>query len=39
LLLDFVEKVFVMHHGRLIAQGTKDDILNNRTVIEVYLGG
>lgn len=38
LLLDFVENVFVMHQGKLLAQGTKDEVLNNQTVIDVYLG-
>jgi len=39
LLFDFVEKVFVMHQGKIIAEGTGSEILNNQTVIDVYLGG
>jgi branched-chain amino acid transport system ATP-binding protein len=38
LLFDFVEKVFVMHRGRILAQGTKDEVVKNRTVVDVYLG-
>jgi branched-chain amino acid transport system ATP-binding protein len=38
LLFDFVENVFVMHQGKIIAQGTKDEVVNNATVVEVYLG-
>jgi len=39
LLFDFVEKVFVMHQGKIIAEGTGEEIMNNQTVIDVYLGG
>ena len=38
LLFDFVKKIFVMHEGRIIAQGTRDDVLKNQTVINGYLG-
>jgi branched-chain amino acid transport system ATP-binding protein len=38
LLFDFVKHIFVMHKGQIIAEGTRDDIMNNETVIKVYLG-
>lgn len=38
LLFDFVKHIAVMHKGEIIAEGTRDDILNNETVIKVYLG-
>jgi branched-chain amino acid transport system ATP-binding protein len=38
LLFDFVEHIFVMHQGKILAEGKKDDVVNNETVIKVYLG-
>jgi len=32
-------KVSVMHEGRLIAEGSVEEVANNPTVIEAYLGG
>jgi branched-chain amino acid transport system ATP-binding protein len=39
LLFDFVEEIFVMHEGKILARGTKDEILANQGVVDVYLGG
>ena len=33
------EYIFVLHQGRLLAQGTINEIRNNRKVKEAYLGG
>lgn len=38
ILFDFVDYVYVMHMGNLLAQGTSDEIANNHTVREVYFG-
>lgn len=39
MLFDYVEQVFVMHQGKIIAQGTKDEVVNDPMVKRVYLGG
>ena len=40
--MDFVariaERVTVLHEGRVLAEGTLDDVKHNATVVEVYLG-
>ena len=40
--MEFVRKiartVSVLHQGSLLAEGTMDEVQNNRDVIEVYLG-
>ncbi len=38
ILFDFVDSVYVMHLGRLLAQGTPDEIMHNDQVREVYFG-
>ncbi|RLI74184.1 ABC transporter ATP-binding protein [Archaeoglobales archaeon] len=38
LVLKYVDHVYVMANGRIIAEGDSNEILNNREVIEVYLG-
>jgi branched-chain amino acid transport system ATP-binding protein len=38
ILFDFVDYVYVMHMGRLLAEGTAGQIANNQTVREVYFG-
>jgi ABC-type branched-subunit amino acid transport system ATPase component len=35
---DFVEKMIVMHLGKIIAKGTYNEIINNTMVREVYIG-
>jgi branched-chain amino acid transport system ATP-binding protein len=34
----FAQQVTVMHQGRVLAEGTKDEISANRSVQEIYLG-
>ncbi len=36
--LDVCEKAYIVSHGELIASGSPNDVLNNETVREVYLG-
>lgn len=36
--LKYADYVYVMNQGTLIAQGSVDEVLNNRQVKEVYLG-
>ena len=38
ILFDFVDYVYVMHLGNLLAQGSPDEIANHPTVREVYFG-
>ncbi len=38
-LFDFVERVLVMHEGKLIFDGTPEDCVNDAKVLESYLGG
>ena len=32
------QKVTVLHQGKLLAEGTMDEVQNDERVIEVYLG-
>ena len=38
ILFDFVDHVYVMHLGNLLAQGSADEIAAHKTVREVYFG-
>lgn len=38
-VMEVSEKITVLHYGRLLAQGTPDEIRNNEEVRRVYLGG
>ncbi|WP_257300031.1 ABC transporter ATP-binding protein [Haloarchaeobius sp. FL176] len=39
LIMKNCEKVIVMHQGRILTEGTPEDVRNNEDVIEAYLGG
>ncbi len=38
IILQYVDYIYVMAAGEVIAQGSEDEILSNRRVVEVYLG-
>ncbi len=38
ILFDFVDYVFVMHRGKLIAQGKPEQVIRDPAVVESYLG-
>ncbi|MDI7258776.1 MAG: ABC transporter ATP-binding protein [Thermodesulfobacteriota bacterium] len=35
---EFAEKITVLYHGKFLTEGTKEEIKNNPTVQEIYLG-
>jgi len=37
-VVSLCEKIIVLHHGEIIADGTPDQVMNDKYVIEVYLG-
>jgi branched-chain amino acid transport system ATP-binding protein len=37
-VLSLAQRVLVLHHGQLIAEGSANEIVRNPRVIEAYLG-
>ncbi|MEM3032080.1 MAG: ABC transporter ATP-binding protein, partial [Nitrososphaerota archaeon] len=37
--IPYVDRVYAMHMGRLIAEGAPEEVLSNSLVVESYLGG
>ncbi|HIH89929.1 TPA: ABC transporter ATP-binding protein [Desulfurococcaceae archaeon] len=38
ILFDYVDYVYVMHRGKIVAEGTPEEIMNNKVVVDIYLG-
>ncbi len=38
-VMEICERLFVMHHGALLASGSPAEIQSNEQVVQVYLGG
>lgn len=38
IVLDIADVITVMHHGKIIAEGTPDEVVSNKQVQEIYLG-
>jgi len=38
LLLNYVQRIYVMHRGRIIVQGKPEEIMNDEAVAKIYMG-
>ncbi|ABM80473.1 ABC transporter ATP-binding protein [Hyperthermus butylicus] len=39
ILFDFVDYVYVMHRGKIVAEGKPEEVAENPVVLDIYLGG
>ena len=37
-IMVLAKKIYCMNHGKILAQGTPEEIKNNKNVINAYLG-
>lgn len=39
ILMQYVDYVYVMHNGQLLAEGKPEEVISNEKVVEAYIGG